>query len=168
MRIALSLKGAFQSWGSPEPWTARRHTELKPTQSAIYGLIGCAMGIHKEGDEEKQEWLRENVKITVPEPTFNFDMSVITTDDQVVTPLVDGLKFTCQKDINEGKTGGKSNLMPQIQKEYLADVESVVYLDGDKKAMNEVLDHLIHPIYPYYLGRACCTPSGCIVKSVEE
>ena len=168
MRITLSLKGAFQSWGVPEPWTARRKTALKPTESAIYGLIGCAMGIRKEYDEEKMEWVKSNVKITVPEPEYTYDISVITTDDQIVHPLVDGLRFTCQKDIREGKTGGMSNLMPQIKKEYLAGVETIVYLDGSKDVMDKVLDSLIHPIYPYYLGRACCTPSGCIVKCVEE
>ncbi|MBO5552385.1 MAG: type I-E CRISPR-associated protein Cas5/CasD [Lachnospiraceae bacterium] len=169
MRITLSLKGSFQSWGSAEPWTASRKTELKPTESAIYGLLGCAMGVHKEGDEDKAAWIRANVKVIVPDPDyFTFNTSVVVTDDQIVSGLKEEFEFTCQKSVNQGKTGGKTNKMPQVKKEYLMDVETVVYLDGEKDVMDRVLDYLIHPVYPYYLGRACCVPSGCIIKKVEE
>ncbi|WP_026670732.1 CRISPR-associated protein Cas5 [Butyrivibrio sp. AE3006] len=158
MELKLQLKGLMQSYGGENPWTATRRTNRQPTDTAIQGIVECAMGIARKGtyeeDDMKREALWNHVQIHIPDIDHAPEIII---DDQTVHPLTDDMYFQCAG-------GGKmSTGMPQIRKEYLVGENYTVILKGDDDYIKDIRYHLLHPIYPYSLGRACCIPSAPLV-----
>ena len=164
MKIRLNLRGMLQSWGMEEPWTAQRHTQYKPTESGIYGLIECSMGLARAGTDENDDCrrnaLRTNTRITsISEPE---NMPEILTDFQTVHPLVEGLAF------KKAEGGTKTNGLPTINKEYIVGGRYTVELTGDKDTIENVMFFLRHPVYPICLGRSICIPSESVFLEILE
>lgn len=161
--ITLRFSGILQSWGAPEPWESQRKTEYMPTDDAIYGLLGCALGI-KRDDVVSLNGLKEKVRVISSWSDNN---------------IIDNRLYDYQ---TVGLMGGKGHLVAkggvkniggivetiQEEKEYLEDAERYVKLeciDEETKAL--LTDAILHPVYPYYLGRYCCTPSKCLLMKEE-
>lgn len=166
MYLNLQFSGALQSWGIKEDWYHTRRTAGSPERAAVAGLIGRAMGIDYE-DEEGQKYLLDNV-VSVTHISGSGYKRLI--DDQVCNiegyegfeeityfPAANGSKrdgFVCQ-------TYSKEYLMGAISKPV------VVAVEGSREFLEAAMEALIHPVYPPYLGRACCPPAKCIVQTGE-
>ncbi len=161
MKIILQLKAALQSWGMEESWPERRRTYGAPTESGIYGMIECAMGIRKEDYTGKREKLRKNVRIILPPPVRRRKGNILI-DVQRKVPLFPHMRSYGA----DGKPLSAKLDQKLYLKEYLMDQEFEVTLEGPDDIMEEILEYLIHPVIPYYFGRSCCVPSKRVIKDV--
>ena len=157
-KLKLRLEGVMQSWGKREPWAEGRGTESRPTDSAVYGIIACAMGIHRD-EEDRLARLRDDIKVT---GTGTVRGHGKTEDTQTVRPLKGDMKFPSA----DGEFREMQGML--FSKEYLQGSECFAEISGTDDAICEVRYYLDHPVYPYYLGRYCCTPSERVVFEEPE
>lgn len=158
MELTLTLKAVMQSYGGNNPWTATRQTETQPTESAIKGIVECAMGLAKAGVDPDDDAVRKDLWEHVSIDVTNIDhIPNILIDTQTVHELTDDMHFVC------AGGGSMAGRMPVVSKEYLVDETYTVTLRGDDKYIADIKEYLQHPIYPYAYGRACCSPSVPIV-----
>ena len=156
MRIHLVFKGMLQSWSGENKWTDTRKTELIPIESAVYGLLACALGVWRE-DKAGLQGLKDRVSVFVENRQ---EEASVFTDYQIFAPLIEGEKIPTVN--GTGKDRG-----PIIKKEYLEDTVCRAVIEGEESAIREIAEALCHPVYPYYLGRACCTPSRFVIEKIE-
>ena len=89
------------------------------------------------------------------------------TDDQTIY-----IKDYIDVDIAKGfKTGNNREkyvngiVASQLfTKDYLEDEKIGVVIEGTYKALSKIRQAVLHPFWPPYLGRACCVPSGPIIR----
>ncbi len=159
MELNLKLKGLMQSYGENDPWTAVRHTNTRPTETAIKGMIECALGLSKAGLDDEDDAVRktlwEHVDICIHDPVQKSIPSILV-DDQTVKPLLDDMRFPCAD-------GTTKNDLPLIKKEYVLGGCFDVTLSGDDEYIEKIKYRLQHPVYPYCFGRSCCMPSAPVV-----
>lgn len=164
MKIKLKFSGVMQAWGVDEPWTSYRHTNIRPTPNAIYGIIECAMGLAHAGEYKEDDLirgkLRENTIIEIPN---NDGFPDILTDLQTIHGVFDteSASVPCAD-------GTKKKSFPMINKEYIMNGRYEAYVSGDKDTIENIINYLKHPVYPYYLGRACCIPSESVYAGIVE
>ena len=152
--LKLRFKSIMQSWGVPEPWLEGRGTYGRPTESAIYGMIGCAMGIRRD-EKVRMEELKQKISVTPHEPEIEPSR---LTDTQTVHAIADGLIHIAANGKKRTVTGGLL-----FSKQYLQDTETYATIKGSDEDIERAKYALDHPIYPYYLGRYCCTPCERVV-----
>lgn len=162
MELTLKLKGLMQSYGGDDPWTAKRRTQTKPTETAVKGIVECALGLARAEVDVEDDKVRhdiwDNVEVIIHNPDT---LSEIIVDDQVVNPLIpdntNPKQFLCAD-------GSFKEKLPQIRKEYIAGGEFKVTLKGNDGYIEKIKYRLMHPVYPYSLGRACCIPSEPVIQ----
>ena len=163
MELKLTLKAIMQSYGGENPWTGTRDTKILPTETAIKGLIECAFGLAKQGslDSEEDEIIRQdlwkNIEISKISLADNPYSNEVFTDYQIVRPLTDEMKFPVAN-------GSPKKTLPQIYKEYISDGKYEVTLSGPEDYILKIKEYILHPVYPYFLGRACCIPSEPLIS----
>lgn len=167
MKLDLYLEGPMQSWGVSEHWYKTRRTEARPTKTAIAGLIGRCMGVDWEETEKLQEISKsfeiiDSENTIIPMPKRMQDDQTIFLGDYIEAGLADGfvtgggkLKLNAQNEIIRSQ---------QFTKDYLEDEKIVITLEGSMENLSKIRNTLLHPVWPPYLGRACCIPSGQIVR----
>ena len=164
--LKLNLKSKLQRWpDKPYLWTSEeRTTAPHPTARALVGMIGCAMGIHRE-EAEKLQQLKE---------TLSFYLAKSKPGQNINPVLIDLQNIGTDTDQHPTAGSGNTNSrFPQTRRHYLQDAEFTVYVAGDQELLQEIEDYLIHPIYQYYFGTAVCIPSsyvscGFVEKEVSE
>lgn len=150
--LKITLEGVLQSYGNAEnAWRTRRDTQIAPTKSAVIGILGCSLGFRK--GEEKYEKLE---KFTYLYKTNR--KPKILDDYQMIRPKEEGLSFEDSRFWSAD--GGHSGKQLPTTKEYLVDTSFSVYIGYDNpNVLKTIHGALRNPVWPYYLGRACCTPS---------
>lgn len=168
--LHLQFRGILQSWGIREEWMVKRRTASYPTESAVLGLIECALGIDRN-DEESRKTLRDRISVIPRSEGVNkklVDEQTISIADYEREGIeVNG--FPCAgggiKRTNAGtvlsETFTKQYVEDCVNKPLRADVE------GDDETIAQIQYALLHPVYPYYLGRYCCTPCGPVIVPTE-
>lgn len=165
MRLDLYFEAPMQSWGTKEVWYKTRRTESSPTKTALTGMIGRCMGIDWEDTEELQKIsnsfrIVDSEHTSIPAPKRMQDDQNVYIGDYIEAGLVDGFKT--------GANGIKNvkGIVPcqQLHKDYLEDTEIVITIEGTYEDLSEIRHAFLHPIWPPYLGRACCVPAGRIVR----
>lgn len=139
--LSLLLAGPLQSWGSESRFTTRA-TDDAPTKSGVLGLLAAARGQRRTDPIEDLLDIRFGVRIDQP--------GEILRDFQTARSL-DGRKS-----------------MPLSQRFYRADARYLVGLDADRALLEGLVDALLHPVYPLYLGRRSCPPSEPLVPTLHE
>lgn len=180
MYMDLQFPAVMQSWGTKEDWIAYRRTDPYPSRRAIVGLLGCALGVDKY-DEVCQKWLDQELKSVRPKKAR---VQKRMSDDQIISvaeyqkngiPLegfvTGNNKLKAVKEIVTSMPFHKDYIvdtLPSTQSDGTVDYSKVpvVTIEGSQKFLEMVRDALLHPVYPYYLGRYCCTASECLL--VEE
>lgn len=169
--IKLKLAGVFQSYSSSENiWRTRKDTKPGPTKSAVTGLIACAMGLRK-GDKKytQLEKLDYSYRAGIEDTNErkNLKKGHIMDDYQIIRPKEAGKSF---EDSYFWRPDGKHNgIQLPTYKEYIVDAEFTVYVGSENESLlKKIHAAFTNPVWPVYLGRACCTPSSPIVdKEVE-
>ncbi|PAZ12277.1 type I-E CRISPR-associated protein Cas5/CasD [Streptomyces sp. SA15] len=141
--LVLRLAGPLQSWGASSRFT-RRTTESAPTKSGVIGLLAAAAGIERGDDARLASLaaLRFGVRIDQP-----------------------GTRIRDFQTAHHGVTG-KS--MPLSERFYLADAVFVAALEGEYALLAELDAAVRAPVYPPFLGRRSCPPSGPVELGLYE
>lgn len=140
--LVLRLAAPMQSWGSDSKYNIRK-TNREPTKSGVLGMIAAALGCRRDDTETfaKLSQLRFGVRVD--------QEGRIMQDYQIV----------------QGKKGKDTTL---TYRDYLHDAIFVVGLEGQREMLERLEDALHHPVYPLFLGRRSCPPSGRVSLGIRE
>lgn len=130
--LALTLAGPLQAWGSASRFTTRA-TDDAPTKSGVIGLLAAARGLRRTDPLEDLVSLRFGVRIDQP--------GELLRDFQTARSL-------------DGRES-----MPLSYRYYRADARYLVGLEAERELLEGLVDALLHPVFPLYLGRRSCPPS---------
>ncbi|MFJ2738840.1 type I-E CRISPR-associated protein Cas5/CasD [Streptomyces sp. NPDC087440] len=141
--LTLRLAGPLQSWGAAARFV-RRTTEAAPTKSGVIGMLAAAQGIARGDDDAlaRLAALRFGVRIDQPGTRVR---DFQTAHHQVT---------------------GKS--MPLSERFYLADAVFVAALEGEHLLLAALREALYRPVYPPFLGRRSCPPTGQFVLGLHD
>lgn len=158
--MEITLAGIMQSYGLESGgWVTLRDTMLHPTASTIVGILACSQGIEKDTEEYEGLKRKLNFKTTV------LDDVLILEDYQIVSPK-EFRKATADSEVfmvNGGKKDAAGSQLP-ITNRYILDAEFKVLVECENlEELKKIHHYLLHPVWAYYLGKACCTPSKPLV-----
>jgi CRISPR system Cascade subunit CasD len=139
--LMLKLAGPMQAWGASSRFVSRG-TRQEPTKSGVLGLLAAAQGRRRIDPVEDLAGLRFGVRIDQP--------GQLLRDFQVARSL-------------DGRES-----MPLSYRYYLADAVFVAAVEGPAALVGGLEEALTEPVYPLYLGRRSCVPSGKICLGVSE
>lgn len=151
--LLLQLAAPLQSWGERSRFTHKRDTAAAPTRSGLIGLICSALGRRRD----------ESIEDLAP---FAFTVRIDRPGTQVrdLHTVGGGLPRHLTVATAEGKrrTGETGTLLSH--RYYLQDaVFTVAVTAADQALVQECADALRCPVWPPYLGRRSCPPSGPMV-----
>ena len=132
--LLLRLAAPLQSWGIDSKFDIRR-TGREPSKSGVIGLICAALGIKRDDDEMVSQLatLRFGVRVD-KEGHF-------VRDFHMVKP--------------------KKGEPYVTNRYYLADAEFLVGFESvDEELLKKIEYALLNPVFPLYLGRRSCPPTG--------
>ena len=153
--LILRLDGVLQSWGERARWDFRDSNTM-PTKSGVIGMLACSMGLPR--------W---NVRIA--ELSNNIEMGVradrygIMLEDFHTVTGERGFLFNTKGKEREGD-GGATIITPR---QYLQDACFTVALSANEELLLECATALQNPIWPIYLGRKSCVPSGPVFEDLS-
>lgn len=139
--LMLKLAGPMQAWGDRSRFVTRG-TRQEPTKSGILGMLAAAQGRRRTEPIEDLVQLKFGVRIDQPGQLLR-DFQVAISQD-----------------------GRKS--MPLSYRYYLADSVFVAAIEGESELISGLSEALNDPVYPLYLGRRSCVPSGKINLGIRE
>lgn len=139
--LLLTLTGPLQSWGASSRFV-RRGTESAPTKSGVLGLLAAAQGRRRTDPLEDLAGLRFGVRIDQP--------GRLVRDFQTARSL-------------DGK-----QTMPLSYRFYLADAVFLAAVEGTPALVEALAEALRRPVFPLYLGRRSCPPSGPLLPRVLD
>jgi len=138
--LLLKLSAPLQSWGADSRFT-RRATRHEPTKSAVLGLVAAAQGRRRTDEIEDLLALCFGVRIDQP--------GVMLPDFHTAH-------------------NAKGESMPLSERYYLSDAVFVAGLEAERALLEGIEDALLHPVFPLFLGRRACAPSGKLVLGVVD
>ena len=140
--LLLRLAAPLQSWGIDSKFDIRR-TGREPSKSGVIGLICAAFGIKRDDDEMVSQLatLRFGVRVD-KEGHFMRDFHMVRSKkgDSYVT-----------------------------NRYYLADAEFLVgFESADEELLKRIEYALLNPVFPLYLGRRSCPPTGRVCLGIRK
>ena len=139
--LVLTLAGPMQAWGSASRFTTRA-TDDAPSKSGVIGLLAAARGIRRTDSLEDLLSLRFGVRIDQP--------GELLRDFQTARSL-------------DGRES-----MPLSYRFYRADARYLVGLEAARETLESLVDSLVNPVFPLYLGLRSCPPSEPLVPQLRE
>ncbi|MER7369318.1 type I-E CRISPR-associated protein Cas5/CasD [Nonomuraea wenchangensis] len=145
--LALCLDAPMQSWGIQSRFTVRE-TTTEPTKSGVVGLLGAALGIHRDDTERLSQLARLRMGVRV-------DREGILERDY----------HTAQ---NVPTTAGTGHRTVISQRYYLADALFLVVLEDDGPTLlQQAAEALRHPHWPLCFGRKSFVPARPLLRTGE-
>lgn len=140
--LLLRLAAPLQSWGVASKFDTR-DTAREPTKSGIIGLLAAALGRSRTDELDDLKRLRFGVRIDQP--------------------------GTFLRDFHTAHWSQKQSDPPFVTtRYYLADAVFLVGLEGEEEFLQTLATALQNPIFPLYLGRRSCPPTGQLVLGLRE
>jgi len=139
--LLIRLAAPIQSWGVDSKFEERRTTMREPTKSGVVGMLAAALGRRRDDLIDDLSELRFGVRVDQPGQLLR--------------------DYHTAKS-NDGK------LAYVTHRYYLADAVFVVGLEGDNALLRMLDEALCSPVFPLYLGRRSCPPTGRISLGVSE
>ncbi len=144
--LLLRLAAPMQSWGEASKFDTR-DTAREPTKSGVIGLIAAALGCSRTDSEESSKWLAKlkdlNFAVRVDQP------GVLLRDYHTAKKLKDKTSFVTVR-------------------YYLADAVFLVGLEGEESLLIKIMEAIQNPVFPLYLGRRSCSPTGRVILGIRE
>jgi CRISPR system Cascade subunit CasD len=138
--LLLRLAAPLQAWGSSSKFN-KRMTEREPTKSGVIGLIAAALGRRRTDPIADLQGLKFGVRVDQP------------------GKLV--------KDFHTAHTfDGKQSFISD--RYYLADALFLVGLEGDNELLTKIDQAVCNPVFPLFLGRRSCPPTGPVSLGIRE
>lgn len=138
--LILRLAGPLQAWGSSSRFSSRM-TEREPTKSGVMGLMAAALGRRREEDVEDLTSFKFGVRI---------DQGGTVISDFHTAHTFDGRQSFVSK------------------RYYLADAIFLVGLEGEYELLEEIHQAVLQPVFPIFLGRRSCPPSGAVSLGIRK
>jgi CRISPR-associated protein Cas5/CasD subtype I-E len=139
--IVLHLQGLLMSFGEGDHWDVRG-TNGFPTKSFIVGMLAAGLGYGRDSTSQIQK-ISEGISMACREDKH----PAILRDYQTI------LDTMCA----DGKKNDNAVISPR---HYLADGAFTVLIGIKNQAIkNSIIQALIDPVWPPYLGRKSCIPS---------
>ena len=138
--LLLRLAGPMQSWGTDSKFDIRR-TGREPSKSGVIGIAAAAMGIRRQDRDALRRLaaLRFGVRVD-REGTIIRDYQTVQAQKLYVT-----------------------------NRYYLADAIFAVGLESDDRELLEQIGQAVQtPVFPLYLGRRSCPPTGRVFLEISE
>lgn len=151
--LVFRLYAPLASWGEIAVGESR-HTAHYPSKSALIGLLGAALGINRD-DEEQQQRLQQGYAFAVELFTAG---SLLRDYHTAQVPDSVG-KFTYRTRRDELVLGKERLGTILSSREYRTDVlalAAVRALDNAPYALPEIQEKLLKPVFHLYLGRKSC------------
>ena len=138
--LLLRLAAPLQAWGAESKFE-RRGTGREPTKSGVIGMLAGALGRQRYESIDDLAVLKFGVRVDKP--------------GQIM------------KDFHTAMKQGAKN--PYVtMRYYIEDAVFLVGLEGDHKLLCKLEEALLSPIYPLFLGRRSCPPTGRITLGLRE
>lgn len=140
--LLLRLAAPLQSWGIDSKFDIRR-TGREPSKSGVIGLICAALGIKRDDDEMVSQLatLRFGVRVD-KEGHFMRDFHMVRPKKK--KPYV-------------------------TNRYYLADADFLVgFESADEELLKKIEYALLNPVFPLYLGRRSCPPTGRLCLGIRK
>lgn len=139
--LLMRLAAPMQSWGIESKFDLQRDTGREPSKSGVIGLVAAALGIRRDEDEKLAQLAKLRFGVRV-------DREGIWMRDY--------------------HTASKGEATSITNRHYLADAVFIVGLESDDDAMlQRIADALKSPVFPLYLGRRSCPPTGKVFLCIQ-
>lgn len=170
--LKLVCAGMLQSWRLPRIGPDIRYTSLAPTKSGIAGMIACAMG-YERGDSRISQ-LKNNFELymNISESgsmKYTKKDRPLTRGDESIPDIM--MDFQTVRDGGKGmrKADGKMDKNATItDREYIVAHRFVLYIVADEDLLKKIEVALNNPVWCYYLGSKCCTPSEPVSRGIID
>lgn len=139
--LLLELSGPLQAWGSDSRFV-HRETRMLPSKSGVIGLLAAAQGRRRSEEVEDLVSIRFGVR-----------------QEQVGSLARD---FQTAIDWRSGKS------LPLSYRTYVSDAKYLVGLEADTALLEGLAASIRSPLFPLYLGRRSCPPSGRLVVGIRD
>lgn len=147
--VFVRCEGPLQSWGERARWTIR-DTAAEPTKSGIVGLLGCALGLRRE-EEEELTALSRRLRMGV-----RCDREGVLLRDY---HTVVGGAMAAEGRIKRNQSTKEPETVVS-QRYYLCDASFLVALQSDPSTIAALCDALAAPVWAPFLGRRSCPPTS--------
>ncbi|MDR0917353.1 MAG: type I-E CRISPR-associated protein Cas5/CasD [Oscillospiraceae bacterium] len=137
--LLLRLAAPLQSWGAYSRFN-RRTTEREPTKSGVIGLVAAALGRRRTDSIDDLRELAFGVRI---------DQRGSLLHDFHTAHTESGQAFTSDR-------------------YYLEDAVFLVGLEGDEKLLSAIDAAVRSPVFPLFLGRRSCPPTGRLSPGIRD
>ena len=140
--LLVTLEGPMQSWGASSKFS-NRGTEPAPTKSGVLGLVAAARGIRRTEPLTELAGLRFGVRSDQP--------------------------GRMMRDFQTARTLDGKESMPLSHRYYLGDAVFLAALEHEDGDMLRAIQlELRKPVFPLYLGRRSCPPSGPLATELVK
>jgi CRISPR system Cascade subunit CasD len=149
----LRLEGPLQSWATQSK-LGIRDTDREPSKSAVLGLVGAALGMQRDDDDQLAALRTLSTAVRV---------------DRAGSLLRDyhtagGGSF---RDRDPYVVDGAGDCIPS-HRYYLQDAAFTVALSGEATLVDRVAAALRNPHWPLFLGRRACVPSTPVLLGLVD
>ena len=142
--LVLRLAGPLQSWGITSKFNTRE-SGTEPSKSGVIGMIASAMGRRRTDSIEDLAALRFGVRK---------DQEGRIIEDFHMAHIPEG----AHNKVNSYLT----------HRYYISDAIFLAALEGDRKMLEKIEEAIKSPVFPLYLGRRSCPPSGRVSMGIVE
>lgn len=139
--LLLRLAAPMQAWGVESRFNYRG-SRREPSRSGVIGLLASAHG--RRRTEDLSDLVQLNFGVRIDQP------GQIATDFHTVLDP-------------------RNHKHPHLTtRDYVMDAVFTVGLEGDRAELECHRDALLNPVFPLFLGRRSCPPSGRIVLGIVD
>lgn len=138
--LLLRLAAPMQSWGMDSKFNVRR-TAREPTKSGVIGLTAAALGVRRDDDGAL-------ARLSAMRFGVRADCEGVMVRDYHTAKKEDGTPY-------------------ETQRYYLSDAVFVAGMESDdEQLLADIAEALKHPVFPLFLGRRACPPTGEICLGI--
>lgn len=136
--LLLKLAGPLQAWGDRSRFV-RRETATEPTKSGVIGLVAAACGRRRTDPIEDLAGLVFGVRVDQPGSLI--------------------------RDFHTARSLDGTRTMPLSTRYYLSDAAFLAALEGPRPLLEGLVESILNPTFPLYLGRRSCPPAEPVLSS---
>lgn len=164
--VLLRLEGPLQAWATQSKFSIR-DTDREPSKSGVLGLVGAALGMERDDDEQLAHLrtLAMAVRVDRPGSLLRDYHTVGGGSFRDRSERAPAARRYFAFDGDDDKVG--SSCIP-TERYYLQDAAFTVALTGPPELIERVAIALRSPHWPIYLGRRGCVPSAPVLMGVVD
>jgi CRISPR system Cascade subunit CasD len=152
--LLIRLAGPMQSWGTQSQFGLRETRDF-PSKSGVIGLLSAAQGRHREADVADLAELQMLSRVEAP-GLLSQDFHTAGSGKYLGRPYW------------VAKVGPGKGHAVLSNRQFLADAEFLVGLEGEPNVLEHCLGALSNPKYPLFLGRRAYPPTFPLILGLYD